>query len=355
MPNFACDECGKEYKSQYALTSHQNFHRPEHVEKMTNRVTSPAKIERLRLEREQKKLHLAAEYDKNPSSCPECGEAKAYHIRNNKFCSRSCGGKHSNKNRTEDSRRQQSISLKETHHERNPKSPRYCSCGIKILCSRRKTCSDRCAKKRKKRIREVDRMHINHSFSQSTSKLNEIGKCILNLTRDITIDDVGEISTKIQDHLDDGLSPTDIKQLYNIKYSDFGMFIKHHLGIKLLNVRDAVINFNIKTNRQSTNQKAAYKSACAFRFNPYEFLSIPGYDRLLKYGIYHPVKNPDGMCRDHMISKEFGWIHSIDPALISHPANCQFLSNTENVRKGIQCHLSVDELNARIRSENYSK
>ena len=75
---------------------------------------------------------------------------------------------------------------------------------------------------------------------------------------------------------------------------------------------------------------------------------------MIKYGIYHPLTNPNGMCRDHMVSKEYGWRNNIEPSLISHPANCQYLTNIENTKKGTSSDLNIDELMYRIKTMDFS-
>lgn len=82
------------------------------------------------------------------------------------------------------------------------------------------------------------------------------------------------------------------------------------------------------------------------KFNiPYKIWKyLPGWDLYLKYGIYNSKTNPDGVDRDHIVSRSYGWKHNIDPYLIKHPANCQFLQHSINRKKFTDCSLTVDEL-----------
>jgi hypothetical protein len=82
-----------------------------------------------------------------------------------------------------------------------------------------------------------------------------ICKLILNTNEDITSDHVEELKLKIEEHLKEGLSPSDIKKMYNIQYTDFGMFIKKCLGIKIKTLKEAINNFNLKTGRSITDEK----------------------------------------------------------------------------------------------------
>lgn len=179
--------------------------------------------------------------------------------------------------------------------------------------------------------------------------LIRITKIILNLPDDhqVTQTDVDRLIETIQNHLSDGMSPKNIRDHYNIVYSDFGMFLKTSLHIKLLPIKSAVNLYFTKTGKKITDEKSIYKSKCKFTFDPYS-MKLDGYDRLLTYGIYHPVNNPTGMVRDHMVSREFGYLNRIDPEIISHPANCRYISNIENIIKGSGCCITVDTLINRI-------
>lgn len=183
--------------------------------------------------------------------------------------------------------------------------------------------------------------------------LIKITKKILNIDADITYDHVNILKNKIQNMLNNGYTPKEIKEKYSIKYSDFGMFIKKSLNLTIKSHIEAALNFNIK-NGNNIDKKILYKHACAFTFNPYDYTSIPGYKLLLEYGIYHPISNPNGMCRDHIVSKEYGWRNNIDPSIISHPANCQYITNYENIKKGTSSDLTIDQLMNRIKTLDFS-
>lgn len=173
-------------------------------------------------------------------------------------------------------------------------------------------------------------------------------KLILNIVDDVNEDHLVQLTQTIQRHLDSGLSPNDIKNLYQVEYTDFGMFIKKCLKLSLLSSRDAVNNFYKKTGRSVTDEKKIYQHLCSFRFDPYSIPDIPGYSKLLTLGLYNPVLNPNGVCRDHMVSVEFGWRNKISPDIISHPSNCQFLTNKENIAKNDKSCLTIDDLLIRI-------
>lgn len=100
-------------------------------------------------------------------------------------------------------------------------------------------------------------------------------------------------------------------------------------------------------------EKIIYKEQCHFNLANIIHL-IEGYDLLEKFGMYHRITNKEGVVRDHMVSVDYGWQHKIDPSIISHPANCRFISHKENARKSRTCSISLDELNQRILKWNTS-
>lgn len=195
---------------------------------------------------------------------------------------------------------------------------------------------------------------MNTLVPKNKHALIRVCKIILNIDREVTHADVDDLKLKIQQYISDGLSPSDIKNLHKIEYTDFGMFIKTCLGLKLKTFKDADNNFYRRNNRSMADEKELYHKACQFNFDPFSMKEIPGYDLLLKLGMYHPVNNQTGVCRDHMVSIEYGWRNNIDSAIISNPLNCQFISNLDNIKKGSTSSITVDNLLERISTEKYA-
>ncbi len=56
---------------------------------------------------------------------------------------------------------------------------------------------------------------------------------------------------------------------------------------------------------------------------------------LNKYGVFNTRdnKNTTGCVRDHLLSRRYGFDNNIDPEIISHPANCEIVLNSENIRR----------------------
>lgn len=98
-----------------------------------------------------------------------------------------------------------------------------------------------------------------------------------------------------------------------------------------------------------------YRKTCEFKFGiksfPEEFNSV----LLEKYGWYSAFNhgnNYKGVSRDHMFSCKEGFNQLIDPYLISHPANCNLILQSDNVSKYSKCSLTLDELINRIKDWN---
>jgi hypothetical protein len=167
----------------------------------------------------------------------------------------------------------------------------------------------------------------------------------------VTLNDVNEVRALIFKMLhEENLSPTQIKTKLNYQHSDFNTFIRVVLKLKTKSWSDAIKNYNKQIGRAQTDKKQLYKTQCQFSFNRKTQKQIPGYNLLEKHGVYHPILNKNGACRDHIISIEFGWRNNISPEIISHPANCQFLLNDANIKKGSAAWLTVEQLNERIKN-----
>ena len=76
------------------------------------------------------------------------------------------------------------------------------------------------------------------------------------------------------------------------------------------------------------------------------------FDLIREYGWYSPSNssnpNLNGVSRDHMISVQYGFENGIDPKIISHPANCRLILQTENFKKRNNCSITIEELIDRI-------
>lgn len=182
-------------------------------------------------------------------------------------------------------------------------------------------------------------------------------KKILNLDSStyVTAQHVITVSALLQSHLDNDMSPEQIRQLYDIQHSNFNMGLKSFPGVttktsaengqRLCRIHEATTDISARK---------LYAKRCQFKFDSYLMPKVPGYDKLLELGMFHATKNPGGVCRDHMMSIEFGFRNNIPHDMLSHPANCQLITNHENITKGTGSILTEAELHNRIEHGQYN-
>lgn len=123
-------------------------------------------------------------------------------------------------------------------------------------------------------------------------------------------------------------------------------------SVRVANARNKLFQQSTDKTERRAFERRKYSVASKFRFDPYSITTIPGYDQLLQHGMYSH-SNRKGMTRDHMISVEYGFRNNIDPAIIAHPANCQFLSMSDNAIKSASSCLTIDELLKRIEQQSF--
>ena len=95
------------------------------------------------------------------------------------------------------------------------------------------------------------------------------------------------------------------------------------------------------------NNSLTYRESCKFTFNiknyPNEFNLA-----LLNLGMFNPITNKQGVSKDHMLSISYGKKNKIDPQIMSHPANCRLMTQTENKTKQHHSSITLEELILRI-------
>lgn len=146
----------------------------------------------------------------------------------------------------------------------------------------------------------------------------------------------------------ENLSPKQIADKHHFVVADFGWIIKTHFDIKLKDHKTAQKNTAIQKGIVLTDAKYLYYKECEFNLSKQEITQIPGFDLLIKRGVYHPIKNPNGMVRDHILSRSEAYQKGYDPAHIRHPANCQFITNYENIKKNSHSGITYEQLLERI-------
>lgn len=88
-----------------------------------------------------------------------------------------------------------------------------------------------------------------------------------------------------------------------------------------------------------------YRYKARFVFNNLKDLSkIRGYKLLQKYGYYNSKTNPTGVVKDHRFSINEGIKRGVDPSILGHLCNCEFLLMVDNARKSDKCSVTLSEL-----------
>lgn len=99
-----------------------------------------------------------------------------------------------------------------------------------------------------------------------------------------------------------------------------------------------------------------YKDECAFKFNVYDYPAEFNIFLINEFGWYSPknsnMPNLNGISRDHIYSISDGFKNNINPAVISHPANCRLLWHLDNQSKGVKSFISYQDLLLRIEEWN---
>ena len=95
-----------------------------------------------------------------------------------------------------------------------------------------------------------------------------------------------------------------------------------------------------------------YRLECSFTFALNDYPNEFDFKLIEQHGWYSPVNsskpNLHGVSKDHMVSVKWGWEHKIDPKIISHPANCKLILQSENSSSCDECSITYEELLERI-------
>lgn len=116
--------------------------------------------------------------------------------------------------------------------------------------------------------------------------------------------------------------------------------------------KNCAIEYRTKLYRSNLTEYNRYRKECQFKFNLKDFPNEFDFELIKKYGMYKAKNrgdNPDGINRDHMFSILEGYRQGVDPYLISHPANCQLLLHSDNIKKRDKCSITLEQLKRRVR------
>lgn len=206
-------------------------------------------------------------------------------------------------------------------------------------------------KKRKYISKRIFRKDDKNFLSSQCSATIELCCLVLNKplkSGSISFEDYQSVKSLIASSLVNGNSLKDIFYQYN----------SIHLVSPLIKERsktNSIANDNQFCSLLLSMEEArkSYYNHCRFTFNKALYQFLPGYNLYQLYGIYDYISNPYGVERDHRISKRYGWEHGIDPDIISHPANCEFLPGKVNRDKHKKCSISLETLLTEINNWNH--
>lgn len=96
-----------------------------------------------------------------------------------------------------------------------------------------------------------------------------------------------------------------------------------------------------------------YRTACNFKFSLNSYSSEFDFNLIKENGWYSPTNknnNLKGVSRDHIFSVKNGYLLAIDPEIISHPANCRLIKQSENSSKNSKNGISLSQLLNKIKT-----
>ena len=282
------------------------------------------------------------------------------------FCSRSCANKYSSQfANTEEKRLEKSNSLKEYNNIHKRKRTKVISQReqeTKLILSNIQSMYEdynffdmsniiNIPTDRIKSIAKKHNIEENKKFLPSKNHaVIKLCKTVLDKETSITKEDFNTVKNILIYHIyNDNMSPLEIGKLYNYKHTSFHTFLINCFGITLKSLSEANISYHkrIGTYDKLSEKDLYYKNA-QFKFGMLTYKNIKGYELIEQYGIYNALTNKNGVSRDHMLSINYGWNHNIPPEIISHPANCEIMTQSDNSKKSFKSSITLEELKERI-------
>lgn len=122
-------------------------------------------------------------------------------------------------------------------------------------------------------------------------------------------------------------------------------FITHCLHISLPSLSEGVKTSYYKKHQKNKTDYEKYRAEASFNFSSKLYPYVKNAELLKQYEWYNKnYPKVNGITRDHRISIQYGYEHNIDPYLISHPANCEFMLRNDNSSKCDKCSITVEQL-----------
>ena len=248
------------------------------------------------------------------------------------YCSSSCSSKVSNATRivTEETKHKISESLR----KRNPSyaEPKLCKiCGSEI-CEHPEICN----------------LKIIHIRSKNLEKLgfdfSKVG------TKDVYSEYRKVRDLLFLEYIVNKLTMTQIAEKYNLCDAKCVSTFLRFFNIPPRTKTEANrLFYDLKDSEFHPIGRKHYKQRARFSYTK-EFEKCEGYELIEQYGWYDPIHNKNGIVGDHMLSRDYGFTHNIPLSVIRHPANCKFITQKENLEKGSNSSITLNELMDRIKN-----
>lgn len=146
---------------------------------------------------------------------------------------------------------------------------------------------------------------------------------------------------------------TEIVNMYGFNDPKFLTLLFKWLDISVRTLSEAGHqHYELNGYYDNMSEKELYYLKSEFKFKEEDFKKVKGYELIEQYGMYHSINNQSGVSRDHMISRNYGWLNNIPPEVIAHPANCEMIIQSNNASKGTKCSITLEELYERIKHWN---
>lgn len=117
---------------------------------------------------------------------------------------------------------------------------------------------------------------------------------------------------------------------------------------------DILLEEALEASKKPKDTSSQYRYKARFKFDNLSDLSrIKGFELLTIYGYYNKNTNKAGVVKDHRVSIKYGLDNNIDPAILGHLANCEFLLYTDNIKKSSRCSITYEQLLEEI--DNWDK
>lgn len=117
-----------------------------------------------------------------------------------------------------------------------------------------------------------------------------------------------------------------------------------HCGVRFYSAKRCLVCPNHQHLKYNHN-----RHLYSFRFNIYHYPDLFNLNLLTILGWYSPggnsiSANPNGMSRDHKVSVREARVNNYDPYYISHPCNCDLITQKENSTKNSRSSITYEEL-----------